>query len=152
MKFNKSSGVGGAWLDKKEIKNGDQLKLVSEAKEEIGQNGPQVVAKARVRGGSSEAKNVALNKPTVNALIEAFGDESTNWIGKVLTATVEKTVVGGKRGVALYLAPEGFEVVEDSGGFLVVQRIGSVAITQAASTGAEVEYPEEDINPEDIPF
>ncbi len=31
-------------------------------------------------------------------------------------------VVGGKRVTALYLVPEGFEVGEDDGGYMVVQK------------------------------
>lgn len=125
MEFNKSSG-GGAWLDKKELKVGDVAKLVSEAVEVEGQNGPQIVAKIRVKG-QDEAKNVAVNGPTKNALIDAFGKDSKTWIGKLLTCHTEKTVIGGKRGIALYLVPEGFEVTEDAGGYVVVARKGTAS-------------------------
>src|SRR5205085_1264392 len=107
MEFNKSSG--GAWLDKKELKGGEIVKLVTEAIEEEGQNGAQIVTKVRVKGDTGDAKKLAINGPTKNALIDAFGKDSKYWCGPLLTVHIEKTVIGGKRGIALYLVPEGFE-------------------------------------------
>jgi hypothetical protein len=144
--FNKSSG-GGAWLDKKELKGGEIAKLVSEAVEAEGQNGPQIVAKIRIKGQEGEAKNVAINAPTKNALIDAFGKDSKNWTNQLLTVSIEKTLIAGKRGIALYLVPEGFEVTEDAGGYLVIARKGG-----AAPAAPGIEYPKDDINPDDIPF
>lgn len=149
-KVTKSSGVGGKWLDKASLKTGDVAKIKTEATEEPSQlGGTQLVAKLHVKG-HTEPANIAINKPSKNALIDAFGDDTKNWVDKLLTINVERTIISGKRGYALYLVPEGFEVGEDSGGYIVVSRIGG------APTDAEpkdtVEYPEEDINPNDIPF
>lgn len=140
MKVTQSSGVSGKWIDKKSLKTGDKVKIKSEATEQPSQQGGmQLVAKLLVQG-QTEALNVAINKPSKNALIVAFGDETSNWIDKTLTAHVETAIVSGKRGIALYLLPEGFEVKEDAGGYLVVSKVGEVDT-----------YPES-INPEDIPF
>lgn len=120
--------MNGAWLDKKNLVEGDIIKLTSEAKEVPSQQGGnQLVAKALVKGGDSEAKNVAINKPSTIALVEAFGDDSVDWVNKPLTVHTEKTLIAGKRGTALYLIPEGFEVGEDDGGYLVVKRVGEKA-------------------------
>lgn len=143
MKATKSSGVQGKWFDKKILKTGDQAKLKSEATEEPSQmGGMQWVAKMAVKG-HTEAANVAINKPSKNALIDAFGEETTGWVDKLLTLHVEKTIVSGKRGLALYLIPEGFEVTEDKGGYVVVNRIGA----KPESTDDVQE-----IDPDDIPF
>lgn len=133
MKFNKDNGVGGAWLDKKEIVSGQLAKLLTEAIEIEGQNGKQIVAKVKVKGFDEE-KNVAINKPSKNALIEAFGEDSKDWVGKTLMLHTEKGVFAGKRGIALYMIPEGFEVAEDDNGYVVVRRIGE-----------KVETPPEDV-------
>lgn len=117
----------GSWLDKKLLSNGDKLRIVSEAKIETGQNGDQLVAKVRVKDKVTEPANFAINKPTRKALVEAYGSNTTAWIDKVFTVNIEKTMVAGKRGIAAYLIPQGFELSEDSGGFLIVQRIGSVS-------------------------
>ena len=144
MIVSKSSG-GGSWLDKKTLNNGDIAKLVTEAEEVEGQNGSQLVAKIRVKGGG-EAQNVAVNAPSKNALMEAFGDNTENWVDKHLTVSVEKTLIAGKRGIALYLIPEGFKLGEDSNGYLVITKIGGEEKTTPP------EYPSEEINPDDIPF
>lgn len=140
-KVSKSSG-GGAWLDKKTLRNGDIAKLVTEAAEQEGQNGTQLVAKLRIKGDTGEAKNVSINAPTKNALIEAFGDETSAWVDKLLTVHVESTLIAGKRGTALYLLPEGYAVTEDAGGYLVIAPQGKVEKAPA----------KDDINPDDIPF
>lgn len=147
MKLPAENTVSGKWLDKKELKNGDQLKIVTEATLEMGQNGEQLVAKVKVKGGDNEAKNIAINKPSRKALVAAFGDDTSLWIEKIVTAAVEKTMMAGKRGIALYLIPDGFELGEDEGGYLVVHRK-----PHAAEEGSQIDYPEEDIKPEDIPF
>lgn len=160
MKFTKNGGTQGAWLDKKELRTGDILKLVSEAKEVEGQNGKQVVAKCRLKGGPEEAKNVSINSPSKNALIEAFGEDSKDWVDKLLTVNIEKMMIGGKRVIALYLVPEGFELKEDDEGYVKVLRqdgTDAPVATDPADMPAVVgnsapEYPEEDINPDDIPF
>lgn len=154
MKFTKDSGVGGAWIDKKTLKTGDLIKLVSEAQEVPNQQGgKQIVAKARIKGQTEEAKNLSINKPSKNALIEAFGEDSKNWVNQLLTANVEKTLISGKRGVALYLIPEGFELGEDSGGYVVIKKIGEDK--QTTSDGSPMPFPNEpenEINLEDSPW
>lgn len=126
VKVQMSGGVGGKWLDKKELASGDVIKLTTEAQEVPSQQGGmQLVAKALVKGGDKEAKNLAINTPSKNALIQAFGDDTQEWVGKLLSVHVEKTVIAGKRGIALYLIPEGFEQGETDDGYIVVRRKGS---------------------------
>jgi hypothetical protein len=140
----KKSNVQGGWVKNSEVVSGSKCKLVSEASPIEGEFGMRDVAKIRFQGETGEARNVNLNKPTVNALIDAFGEDSKSWIGHVLTAHTEKVVVAGRRVTALYLIPEGFELSEDSGGYLVIGRVGKEA-------GKDVEAAT-DISPEDIPF
>lgn len=144
MIIEKTGGVGGAWVDKKELRSGDIVKLTSEAKWIDGQNGKQLVAKMRIKG-IQEEKNVAINSPSKNALIEAFGDDSNNWKDKHLTVATESGIFAGKRGIALYLIPEGFSLGEDNG-YVVIKKAGEVKETE------NVEYPEETVNLDDIPF
>lgn len=138
-----SSGVSGKWIDKKSLKTGDKAKIKSEATEQPSQQGgTQLVAKMLVQG-QTEALNVAINKPSKNALIRAFGNDTNGWIDKTLTVQVETAIVSGKRGIAMYLIPEGYEMKEDSGGYLVIGKIGAKATD---------DYPANEINPDDIPF
>ena len=149
MEFEKNSGVQGGWLDKKELKDGDILKLVSEAKEQEGQKGKQIVAKCRIKGQDNESKNVAINKPSKNALIDAFGKDSKDWVNKLLTVTVEKTIVSGKRGIALYLAPEGFELTENDDGYVIIVNKSQKDAKEEVPT---IEADEQEIDPDSIPF
>lgn len=154
MKFERTSGVQGEWVKKTEVVSGSKVKIVNECvpitREFNGVAQTQNVAKVRFQG-AKDAQNLALNKPTINALIAAFGDDSKQWIGHVLTAHTEKVVVAGKRGTSLYLVPEGYKVSEDEGGYVVIQPEQD-AEKPAISADDEIKYPEEDINPDDIPW
>ena len=145
-KINKSTGGGGAWLDKKTLATGDRLKLETEADWiPSQQGGEQLVAKCRVQGKTQEAVNIAINAPTRNGLIDAFGDDSALWVEKPLTVHKFDTLIAGKKGIAIYLVPEGYELGEDSGGFLKIMPGGT-------QDGAVDAPKEEEINPDDIPF
>ena len=139
MKVPKSSGVNGKWIDKKALKKGDIAKIVSEATEVASQQGgTQWVAKIKVKGWEGESQNISINKPTRGALIDAFGDESKDWIDKLLSIHVESMLISGKRGIAVYLLPEGYDVGEDTSGYIVIKKQGSTDV--------------EELTPEDIPF
>jgi hypothetical protein len=153
MKYTKSSSFGGPWAKASEIASGTKAKIVSETvrsesqfKDKNGNAKMQDVAQIRFQG-KEEAFNINLNRATLNGLIEAFGEESVDWTNKVLTVHTEKVVVGGKRVTALYLIPEGFEVRENDEGYIEIARIGSETATPKG-----IEYPHEEINPDDIPF
>jgi hypothetical protein len=157
MKLPPENTTTGSWLDKKLLSNGDMLRIVSEAKIETGQNGDQLVAKVRVKGKVTEAANFAINKPSRKAIVEAYGDDTMAWVDKVFTVNIEKTMVAGKRGIAAYLVPPGYELAEDSGGFLVVQKIGSAPSAVSEDDFADIQTiqtgdVEGQINPEDLPF
>lgn len=143
MIVQESSSVVGKWIDKKMLKSGDIAKIKSEATEQPSQQGgTQLVAKLLIKGQIDPA-NVAINKPSKNALIKAFGNDTKDWMDKELTLQVETAIVSGKRGIALYMIPNGYELKEDAGGYLVIVK-----------KGVEVEstYPESTVNIDDIPF
>lgn len=154
MQYKKQVSVSGNWVKAADLKSGIKAKLVSETtpspssfKNEDGSPKTQDVAKIRFEG-MNETYNVSLNRATLNALIEAYGEDSKEWINKYLIAQTEKMIVGGKRVTALYLVPEGFELKEDDGGYMVIGRKNGEAPTPTAI----VDDVEEEINPDDIPF
>lgn len=59
-------------------------------------------------------KNMSLNQTTINNLIDAFGDETENWIGKEVYTTIVRVMIGGELKTAAYLAAEGWKM--DSNG------------------------------------
>ncbi len=146
MKFTSNTTTGN-WLDKKTLKTGDLLKITTEATEIVNQQGGmQIVAKCKVKGQVGES-NVSINKPSKNALISAFGEDSVNWMDKPLTVHIEKTMIAGKRGIALYLAPEGYEVGEDDAGYLII-----TAPNKKEKAVVKDDIMDDEINIDDIPF
>jgi hypothetical protein len=154
MRYTKQTTVSGNWVKAAELKSGIRAKLVSETQpmpssfqDKDCSPKTQDVAKIRFEG-MNETYNVSINRATLNALIEAFGEDSKEWINKYLTAQTEKMIVGGKRVTALYLIPEGFELKEDDGGYMVIARKSTETKYSVVETPESIE----DINPDDIPF
>lgn len=145
--FEKTGGVGGAWVKASEVVSGTPVKLITEATESESEFGKQVTAKAHFKG-ADEAVNLRINKPTLNGLIDAFGKDSKEWIGKVMTAVTEKAIVGGKRVTIMYLVPEGFALKEDDGGYMVV----APAVEGEKPRVRSKEEVEEDIDLSAVPF
>ena len=148
MKYQKEVSLGGAWVKASELKNGMKAKLVSEAvpqpssfTNKDGSPKTQDVAKLRIEG-LSEPFNCSLNRATINALVDAFGEDSKEWQGHVLTIETEKVRVGGVARVALYLVPDGYEKKDDDNGYAVITKKGSPTPTTDPIQ----------INDSDIPF
>ena len=150
MKYKLREGAQGNWLKGKELRDGVRAKLVSETNplESTfeGKVRIQDVAKIRIEGDEN-VYNIAINRTTMNALIKAFGDDSKNWVNQYLTVKLDKTTIAGRRVVIVYLIPEGFELTEDEGGYVVIAKIGG---EKSPADAPEVPYPEEE--QENIPF
>lgn len=146
MKYSKSTGVQGAWVKASELESGSEARLVSETAPVEGEYGTQDVAKVRIKG-QDDTKNIRLNKPTINGLIDAFGEDSKEWINKPLVVQTEKMIVAGKRVTALYLIPDGFQLGEDEGGYLVITRKDGVKEDIPV-----IEKEDDGVEAADIPF
>ena len=125
-KYSKSTFLGGAWLKGAEVVTGSRCKLVGETEPQASQfkdkNGNmkmQDVSKVRFENGT-DALNISLNRATISGLVDAFGEDSKDWIGKVLTAHTEKVMVAGKRVTAVYLLADGYQVGEDENGYVKI--------------------------------
>ena len=156
MLVEKSSSVQGEWLDKKTVVTGDSIRIETEAKEEPNPRGQkedstQLVCKVLVKGKSRKAINIAINSPSKNALVDTYGKDTKEWVGKVFTAHVEKVVVGGKRGTALYLIPEGMIMKESDDGFLYIGHADSES-GKPLEKKSEEEGSVGDVEVGDIPF
>ena len=148
-KYSKQNFVGGAWIKKGEVVSGTKAKLVSETepqpsnfKNPKGEVQMQDVAKIRLEGGT-DALNISLNRATIYGLVDAFGEDSKEWIGKPLTVITEKSSYGGKRGYSIYLLAEGYELKEDENGYLVIINPLKESVPVIS---------DDEINTEDIPF
>lgn len=153
MKYTQKQFTSGSWVDKTQLVSGMKAKIVSETKpsesnfkDKEGNIQMQDVAKVHFQG-QPEAVNVSLNRATIAGLISAFGDDSANWQGHVLTTEVEKMRIGGKAVIGLYLIPEGYKKTDDENGFAVIAKEGEVIQIPAP----EDTYPKGP-NPDDIPW
>lgn len=142
--------LGGAWVKAAEVKSGSKAKIVSETISQpstfLNKDGSpktQDVAKLRIEG-VSEPLNVSLNRATINALVDAFGEDSVGWQGHTLTIETEKVRVAGKSVTALYLVPEGYVKTDDANGYAVIAKKDAVGETVPEAQG--------EVNVEDIPF
>lgn len=156
MKYQSTMGVSGNWVKKEELKNGTRAKIVSEVKSQPsnfqnkdGGSKDQDVGKVKFEG-AKEAVNVSFNRATISGLIQAFGEESTSWMNKVLKVETEKMRVGGKAVVALYLIPEGYKKIDDENGYATIVKEG-VDTPKTADEELD-ELGADEPNPDDIPF
>lgn len=173
--YEKHNSVSGNWIKSSEVVSGTLAKIKSETtpmtsqfKDKEGNPKMQDVAKIQLKG-QKEAMNVNLNRATIEALVDAYGNESRNWIDKMLTVQAEKMIVGGKRVIALYFVPEGYEVNEDESGYMVIRRKGATPSTlseadkeriktlregaqSATSSWDGLDEATDEVNPADIPF
>ncbi len=131
MIYKKSNNVFGKFIDKKLLKNGMKAVILNETvsvpstftNPKTGEQQNQDLAKIKFEGLEGEY-NVALNKPSLEAMIDAFGPDSVNWQGNPLTVEVEKTRVGGKAGISLFLIPEGYKKIDGKEGYAEIVKIG----------------------------
>ena len=151
--YEKSSGVGGKWVDAEKIVEGTKCKLVAETKpresaykDENGNKKIQNVSKIVFATDPSEELNVNVNLPTINALVDAFGSDSNDWINKKLSAIPKDLVIAGKAVTALYLIPDGYKLTKDENKYLVIVKIGEDVKT------VPLDPEMNDIKAEEIPF
>src|SRR3990167_5565974 len=129
--YQKSVNVSGAWAKGSDLTSGSKAKMVSEtnpqASQFLNKDGSmktQDVCKIRFEG-KPEPLNISLNRATINALVDAFGEDSKNWMGQVLVVETEKMRVAGKAVTATYLIPDGYERIDDENGYAVIVKSGS---------------------------
>lgn len=107
MKYTRKTTVGNYAKKGIDIKQDDIVLIASEGQEVDGNFGKQDVFLLKLATG--EEKNVNLNQTSINNLIDAYGDDSKNWIGKEAKVWLIPQMVSGKMAKVLYLAhPKAF--------------------------------------------
>lgn len=126
----------------KDIKDGDRLQIkdggiISESsfKNEDGTPKYQYVFKLMTK--DKQEFNMALNKTSRNNLAKGYGQESTEWIGKVAKAFVVRQMIGDGLKNVLYLAPDGWKMTDDG---------------EFVNPSQETTEIPDGPNPDDIPF
>lgn len=112
MKIQKKTSVEGEWAKAgKQIKDGDRIKIVDAGNIIEGDFGPRKVFKVMTM--KREELLLSFNQTSLNNLVEGFGEETEEWVGKVVSVFVIKQMVGDGLKNVIYLAPEGWEMDEN---------------------------------------
>jgi len=125
----------GTWLKKGEdFKNGDFAIIANEGQEIEGQFGIQNVFLVKLENGKEG--NVAINQTSINTLIDGYGEDSINWIGKKVKIEMIRQNVQGKITPVYYFLHPDAELDEQSGQFILGKK----------TTDSQ------EISPDEVPF
>lgn len=147
---HKKVSVGQFLKKGEDFKDGDMLEVANEGKEVQGEWGMQNLFLVKVNGKDG---NVNFNQMTMNGMVDAFGEETKNWIGKQIKAWKIKQSVAGKFLDVWYFSHPDADLTEN--GFILSSS------TASGTTGkfANVDIPileddgeEEEVNVNEIPF
>jgi hypothetical protein len=94
MLYKKRISVGAFLKKGEDYKDGDTIEILSEGKEIEGQFGLQDIFSAKTREGKEG--NVTFNSTSINNMIDAYGEDGKNWIGKKAKVWKVKMSVQGK--------------------------------------------------------
>jgi len=164
-----SDGIGYAsknayeWEGKSyeaDIQNGDKVKVLNGGTIEEGKFGPQHYFRIETRNGEKKAP---FNQSSINVIAGVLGTETEDWVGKTIHVLTKKGVFAGTKGIAAYFVTEGWYL--DEYGDLVsdaqVQETVAPVFTPKTEAQEKIEairnqdvpnYPEDEINPDNIPF
>ena len=116
MELKKHESIGSYLKKGEDIKENDILEITTSGREVEGQYGTQYVS--GVKKDKTEG-NVSFNQSTLNNLIDGYGSETENWIGKkVKVFTIKQNVQGKIRNVYYFLHPDS-ELDEQTGLFMI---------------------------------
>ena len=140
MKIYEKRVSVGAFLKKGvDFKENDLLEIANEGKEVEGQFGMQDLFLVKLADGKEG--NVGFNQTTINGLVDAYGKDAVNWIGKKVKAVKVKQNVAGKFVDVWYFSHPEAELTEN--GFVMPIKKGEIDT---------IEYPDGEANPDLIPF
>ena len=138
------------YLKTEDIKHRDIVLIESEGvwqdsnfKDEEGN--PQSEFRIHFKLGNGEVRSTTLRSTNVKLLGKSLGVETKAWVGKELRAWKTKSEKA-KAGFVFLFVPTDWER-DDTGEWVIPNKAGI-----EISKSEELEYPEEKINPDDIPF
>ena len=98
-----------------DIKDGDIVKIVGQGIEVTGNYGTSIVIQIETRNGK---KAFNLNKGSTNNLIDAYGKDDKEWLGKEAKVWIFKVMKDGAMQLQAFLSHPDAELDEDTGKFL----------------------------------
>lgn len=149
QKVVKSAGVG-PWLKKGvDFKDKEIITIANEGQEVQSNLGPGKQNVFLVKTASGKEGNLGFNQTSINHLIDAYGPDSLHWVGKRAKVWLILQSVSGEMKRVVYLTHPSAEIVEDDSGRVRWVIPNGKPVPKVAEA---VDYPVEEINPDDIPF
>lgn len=108
---------------------------------------PSKMFKIHFKLANGEDRSTTLNWTNVKLLVEAFGDDTVNWLNKEVRAWKTKSEKA-KGGFTFLYVPTDWNR-DDTGEWIIPEGSQVAKKNEDIDT---IEYPDGDINPEDIPF
>ena len=90
-----------------DVKDGDLIKILNEGEYRLLPDKSREVLTFKVEIPNKETKSLSLNATSQTRLLTAWGDNSSEWIGKRCSVEVVKQNVKGQMKNVIYLCPEG---------------------------------------------
>lgn len=143
MLYKKKESIGNFLKKGIDFKENDIVEIANEGKQIEGQFGMQDIFMIKLSDGREG--NVNFNQTTINNLIDGYGENSVNWIGKKIKVWVILSNVQGKMIKVYYFLHPDTELNEETGQFIIPGKDSS----------AKKDIPvieEEEIDPKDLPF
>jgi hypothetical protein len=163
MIHEKKIGVGAMYAQKKkytdkktgveyaaDIKDGDVVKILTQAVEVQGTYGVGTVIQIETRNGK---KAFNLNRGSTNNLVDAYGKDDAEWIGKDAKVWIFKVMKDGVMQLQAFLSHPKAEVDEDTGKFLTPENATMTVAGKEDEEEISFDEDDEEIIPDkDKPF
>ena len=94
MRFQKKTSSGPFLKKGKDILEGQMIEIMSEGEQVEGEFGMQNVFEVETEDGLNG--NVSINQTSINGFIDAWGEDSANWVKKKVKVHKVKQNVAGK--------------------------------------------------------
>jgi len=138
MQIKKKVSLNGEWIKSGvDIHDGDIIKINDAGQPVEGEFGTRTVFRVDVGGLE---KLLSWNQTSLNNCVDAFGEDSTKWVGKKVKVWILKMMVGGKLKNVVYLSAPDWTMNDD----------GTFKGNKDINVSSEVDYPENNL--EDSPF
>jgi hypothetical protein len=120
----------------RDFDEGDEMTILDGGTTITGKFGDRQAFLLKTKNGD---RNLSLNQTSINYLIDAYGPDTQQWVGKnVKTWVVDMSVQGEIKAVVILTAPDWKKVRVDG------------KLKFIPSTKQALEYPENDVSPDDI--
>lgn len=115
MKIIKRISTGGKFAKLgKDYQENDILTIVSEGEMIPGEFGEKYTCKVTCPN-NDEKMNVSFNQTSLNYLVDAYGDDSTSWLGKQIRANIVDQNVSGKIRAVVYFTSPTWKKIRENG-------------------------------------